>query len=59
MKFIITRLQYQKRSTYILTLAKKLMITILKIKLVILLEYQHIKIYVEKFTLQIGLNKFS
>ena len=43
---------------HILTLVKKLMIKILNLRLVILLEYQNIKIFYQKFTIQIGLKKF-
>ena len=41
-----------------LTLIKKLMTNILNLKLVILLEYQNIKIFVQKFILQICQKKF-
>ena len=44
--------------TLILTLVKKSIIKILSLKLVILLEYQNIKIFMQNFTLQIGLKKF-
>ena len=47
-----------KNQTHILTLMKKLMINILNLKLVILLEYQNIKIFLRKVTLQTGLKKF-
>ena len=40
-----------------LTLVKKL-INILNLKLVTLLEYQNIKIFLQKVTLQIGVKKF-
>ena len=40
------------------TVVKKLMIKILNLKLVILLEYQNIKIFLQKIKLQIGLRKF-
>ena len=43
-----------KRNTHILTLLKKLMIKILNLKLVILLEYQNIKVFLEKVTIHIG-----
>ena len=49
-----------KSSTYIDS-GKKIIIIIIKIlnlKLVILLEYQNIKIFLEKVTLQIGLKRF-
>ena len=39
----------------VMTLVKKLIIKILNLKLVILLEYQNIKIFLKKVTLQIGL----
>ena len=42
----------------ILTIVEKLMIKILNLKLVILLEYQNIKIFLQKAMLQIGLKKF-
>ena len=41
-----------------LTLVKKLIIKSLNLKLVILLEYQNIKIFLQKVTLQICLKKF-
>ena len=41
-----------------LTLVKKVIIKSLNLKLVILLEYQNIKIFLQKVTLQIGLKKF-
>ena len=41
--------------THILTLVKKLIIKILNLKLLILIEYQNIKILLQKATLQIGL----
>ena len=44
--------------TLILTLVKKSIIKILSLKLVILLEYQNIKVFMQNFTLQIGLKKF-
>ena len=47
-----------KSSTHILTVVKKLMIKILNLKLVTLLEYQNIKILLQKVTFQIGLKKF-
>ena len=40
-----------------LTLIKKLIINILNLKLVILLEYQNIKIFLKMVTLQISLKK--
>ena len=39
-------------------MVKKLMIKILNLKLVIMLEYQNIIIFLKKFTLQIDLKKF-
>ena len=42
----------------ILTLVKEIMKKILNLKLVILLEYQNIKIFLQKVALQIGLKKF-
>ena len=42
-----------------LTLVKKLMIKIRNLKLVIMLEYQNIKIFLRKVTLQIGLKKLK
>ena len=52
-----------KSSTYIvtyivITIVKKLMIKILNLKLMILLEYQNIKTFLQKTMLQIGLKKF-
>ena len=47
-----------QNQTHILTLVKKLILKILNLKLVILLEYQNIKIFLQKFTLKIGLKKF-
>ena len=46
-----------KSSTYIDS-SNNLMIKILNLKLVILLEYQNITNFLQKFTLQIGLKKF-
>ena len=43
--------------THILTLAKKLIIKTLNVKLVILLEYQNIKMFLQKVVLQISLKK--
>ena len=42
----------------ILTLVKKLMIKILNLKLVVLLEYQNKKVFLQMFTLQICLKTF-
>ena len=46
------------KSKHILTLVKKLITKILNLKLVILLEYQNINIFLQKFTFQIGRKKF-
>ena len=46
------------RSSTYFDSSKKLMIKILSLKLVILLEYQNIKIFLQKFMLQIDLKKF-
>ena len=46
-----------KSSIYIDS-SKENMKKILNLKLLILLEYQNIRIYLEKVTLQIGLKKF-
>ena len=48
-------MQNQKHT---LTLVEKLMIKILNLKLVILLEYQNIKTFLQKITFQIVLKKF-
>ena len=49
-----------KSNTYLdcSKVVKKLMIKILNLKLVIMLEYQNIIIFLKKFTLQIDLKKF-
>ena len=47
-----------KNQTRILTLVKKLIIKILRVKLVTLLEYQNTKTVLQKIALQIGLKKF-
>ena len=47
-----------KNQTCILTLVKKLMIEIINLNLVILLEYQNIKIFPQKAMFQIGLKTF-
>ena len=47
-----------KKKTHILTLLKKLMTKILNLNLVVLLEHQNIKAFLQKFTLQICLKKF-
>ena len=44
------------KSAHILTLVKKLMVKILNLQLVILIEYQNIKTFLQM--LQIGLRKF-
>ena len=41
-----------------LTLVKKLIIKVLNLKLLILFEYQNIKILLQKITVQIGQKKF-
>ena len=46
-----------KWNPHILTLVKKLIWKILNVKLMILSEYQNIKIFSEKVTLKIGLKK--
>ena len=46
------------KRTHILTLVTKLMIKILELKLLVLLQYQNIKAFLQKFTLQIYLKKF-
>ena len=46
------------KRTHILTLVKKLMIKILELKLLVLLQYQNIKAFLENFTLQIYLKTF-
>ena len=43
---------------HIFTLVKKLLIKILNLKLELLLEYQIIKIFLQKVTIQIGLKMF-
>ena len=43
----------------ILTLVEKLIIKILNLKLVMLLKYQNVQIFLEKVIFQIGLKKFS
>ena len=42
-----------KSNTYINSIVKKLMLKILNLKLLILLEYQNIKLFLQKVTLQI------
>ena len=44
-------------SKEVLTLKKKLMMKIIKLKLVILLEYQNLKTFLQKAIFQIGLKK--
>ena len=46
-----------KSNTYIDS-SKKLMIKIRNLKLLIMLEYQNIKLFLQKVTLQISLKKF-
>ena len=46
------------KSKHILTPVKKLIIKILNLKFLILLEYQNIKIFLQKVALQIGQKKF-
>ena len=48
---------YVKSNTYI-NIIQKLMVKILNLKMVILLEYQDINIFLQRVTLQIGLKKF-
>ena len=43
---------------HILTLVTKLMIKILNLRVVIFLEYQNIKTFLQKAMLQIGLKRF-
>ena len=45
------------KPSIILTVIKKIIRKVLNFKLVILLEYQNIKIFLQKVTLQIGLKK--
>ena len=47
-----------KNQAHILTLVKKLIMKILNLKLVILLEYQNIKTFLQKSMFQVGLKKF-
>ena len=51
-------IQLMYNQAHILTLVKKLIIKILNLKLVIILEYQNIRIFLQKVTLQIGLKRF-
>ena len=44
--------------THMLTLVKKLMVKIRNLKLVIILEDQNVRMFLQKVTLQIGMNKF-
>ena len=44
--------------THMQTLVKKLMVKIRNLKLVIILEDQNVRIFLQKVTLQIGMNKF-
>ena len=54
-KAIISK--FEKRKVHLLTLVKNLIIKILNLKLIMLLEYQNIKIFLESVTLQISLKK--
>ena len=45
------------KPSYLLTLIKKLMIKMLSLKLVMFLEYQNMKIFLQMATFQIGLKK--
>ena len=47
----------EKSNTYINS-SQKIMMKILNLKLVILLEYQNIKTFLQKLIFQIGLRKF-
>ena len=47
-----------KSNTYIESSKEKVIIKILNLKFVTLSEYQNTKIFLQKFTLQIGLKKF-
>ena len=47
-----------KNQVHILTLVKKLMMKIVNLKLVILLEYQNIKTFLQKAMVQVGLKVF-
>ena len=49
---------FDVNQAYILTLVKKLMIKIPNLKLLILLEYQNIKTYLQGYMFQSGLKKF-
>ena len=50
--------QQQQQQTLILTLVKELMTKILNLKLILLPEYQNVKLFLETFKLQIGRKKF-
>ena len=50
--------QQQQQQTLILTLVNELMTKILNLKLILLPEYQNVKLFLEKFKLQIGRKKF-
>ena len=47
-----------ENQTHILTLAKKLIMKILYLKLVILLEYQNIKLFLQKVSRKSGIKTF-
>ena len=49
---------YGVNQAHILTLIKKLIIKILNVKLVVLLEYQNMKTFLQKAMFQIDLKKF-
>ena len=49
---------FMQNQTHILTLVKKVMLKIQNLKLVIILQYQSIRMFSQKITLQIGLKKF-
>ena len=49
---------FDVKSSIYMTLVKKIMKEILNLKLVMLLEYENIKIFLQKVALQIGLKKF-
>ena len=49
---------FMQNQTHILTLVKKVMLKIQNLKLVIILQYQSIRMFSQNITLQIGLKKF-
>ena len=49
---------FDVKSSIYMTLVKKIMKEILNLKLVTLLEYENIKIFLQKVALKIGLKKF-